>query len=255
MMLKYLFFWTVLLSFSSVLQAAPVGILSALGIELELLLKEANVREVIRIGGVDYYLADLGSSEVVLAKTGGYGILPSATTSILIHEFGVGQIIFSGIAGGVADQTHVLDVVVSSDFLVHDCGTITDAGFVWKADCGVAKDGSIPADARLREVALAAATQVVGKARVFEGRIVSGEAFVSSPIYVDFLRDRFDAYAVESEGAPVARVAYEFDIPVVAIRTLSDKADGKAEISYENFSREAADQSARIVLRMLNIIN
>ena len=72
---------------------------------------------------------------------------------------------------------------------------------------------------------------------------------------VDFLRDRFNAYAVENEGAPVVRVAYEFDIPVAAIRTLSDKADGKAEIFCENFSREAADQSARIVLRMLNIIN
>jgi nucleoside phosphorylase len=39
------------------------------------------------------------------------------------------------------------------------------------------------------------------------------------------------------------------------MKTLSDKAGGNAAVFYENFSREAADQSARIVLRMLNIIN
>jgi hypothetical protein len=60
---------------------------------------------------------------------------------------------------------------------------------------------------------------------------------------------------LRARGALVARVADEFDIPVVAIRTLSDKAGGKAEVFYENFSREATDQSVRIVLRMLNIIN
>ena len=77
-----------------------------------------------------------------------------------------------------------------------------------------------------------------------------------SPVshYVDFLRDRFDAYAVESEGGPVARIAYEFGVPVIAIRTLSDKANGRAHESYANFAQEAADNSARVVLTMLKRI-
>ena len=121
-------------------------------------------------------------------------MLPSATTSILIHEFGVGRIIFTGIAGGVADDTQVLDVVISTDFIMHDCGSQRNDGFVWKPGCGVKNDGSIPADSKLRKVASLAAKQVVGEAHVFEGRIASGEAFVASQHYVDFLLDQFYPY-------------------------------------------------------------
>ena len=232
-------------------QSEPIGILTALDIELDLLLAQAETTETITIGGVDYHLARLNSVDVVLARAGAFGMLPSATTSILIHEFGVSRIIFTGIAGGVADHTSVLDVVISTDFIIHDCGTETDDGFVWKPDCGVNDDGSIPADPYLRKVASSAARQVVGKEHVFEGRIVSGEAFIASQHYVDFLRDRFDAYAVESEGGPVARIAHEFGVPVIVIRTLSDKADGRAHESYANFAQDAADNSARVVLAML----
>ena len=232
-------------------QYKPIGILTALDIELDLLMASAEKIRTSTIGGVDYHHARLSSVEVVLARAGAHGMLPSATTSILIHEFDVSGIIFTGIAGGVADQTQVLDVVISTDFIIHDCGTQKNDGFVWKPDCGVNEDGSIPADTKLRKVASSAARQVVGEAHVFEGRIASGAAFVASQHYVDFLRDRFNAYAVESEGGPVARIAYEFGVPVIAIRTLSDKADGRAHESYSNFARDAADNSARVVLTML----
>ena len=49
----------------------------------------------------------------------------------------------------------------------------------------------------------------------------------------------------------MARIAYEFGVPVIAIRTLSDKADGRAHESYANFAQKAADNSARVVLTML----
>ena len=227
------------------------GIMSALESELRLLLSQATVHETISIGNVDYYLATLQSLEVVLVQAGGYGILPSASTSILIHELGVDAIIFTGIAGGVAKETRVMDVVVSKNLVIHDCGTETNNGFVWKPDCGTHSDGSIPADKSLRQTAVDAARQVVGDKHVFEGTIASGEAFIASEAYVRFLSDKFNAYAVESEGGPVARVAYEFNVPVVVIRTLSDLADGNASQSFAKFADKAADNSAQVVMEIL----
>ncbi|MDG1207400.1 MAG: 5'-methylthioadenosine/adenosylhomocysteine nucleosidase [Pseudomonadales bacterium] len=238
-------------SSSQAQQSNAIGILTALDIELDLLIGAAETIETTTIGGVEYHRARLNSVDVVLARAGAYGMLPSATTSILIHEFGVSGIVFTGIAGGVADHTKVLDVVISTDLIIHDCGTQTDDGFVWKPDCGVKEDGSIPVDPYLRKIASDAAKQIVGKEHVFEGRIVSGEAFIASQQYVNFLRDQFDAYAVESEGGPVARIAHEFGVPVIVIRTLSDKADGRAHDSYASFAQDAADNSARVVLKML----
>ena len=202
-------------SSSQAQQSNAIGILTALDIELDLLIGAAETIETTTNGGVEYHRARLNSVDVVLARAGAYGMLPSATTSILIHEFGVSGIVFTGIAGGVADHTKVLDVVISTDLIIHDCGTQTDDGFVWKPDCGVKEDGSIPVDPYLRKIASDAAKQIVGKEHVFEGRIVSGEAFIASQQYVNFLRDQFDAYAVESEGGPVARIAHEFGVPVI----------------------------------------
>ena len=56
------------------------------------------------------------------------------------------------------------------------------------------------------------------------------------------------------EGAAVAVVCLKYDIPFVVIRALSDKADGNAHESYENIGDAAADNSSRIVMKMLNAI-
>ena len=53
------------------------------------------------------------------------------------------------------------------------------------------------------------------------------------------------------EGAAVALVASQYDVPFVVIRCMSDKADGLAHDSVENFGDRAADNSANIVMEML----
>lgn len=68
------------------------------------------------------------------------------------------------------------------------------------------------------------------------------------------LREAFDAYACEMEGAAIAVVCDRFDIPFVVIRALSDKADGKSHESYEDFSDRAAAISNQIILQMLESI-
>ena len=68
------------------------------------------------------------------------------------------------------------------------------------------------------------------------------------------LRKDYDAYACEMEGASVAVVCAKYDTPFVVIRALSDKADGNAHDSYENFGNTAADNSSRIVINILDSI-
>lgn len=54
------------------------------------------------------------------------------------------------------------------------------------------------------------------------------------------------------EGASVAQVASNYDIPFVVLRAMSDKADGSAHMDYSEFKSLAADHSAKIVLDMLD---
>lgn len=56
------------------------------------------------------------------------------------------------------------------------------------------------------------------------------------------------------EGAAIGHVAFINNIPFVVIRAISDNADNEATISYEQFERIAAENSAIIVLNMIKMI-
>ena len=53
--------------------------------------------------------------------------------------------------------------------------------------------------------------------------------------------------AVEMEGAAMAQTAYLNKIPYVVLRAISDKADGSADLSYEEFLPIAAKNASSMV--------
>ena len=249
---------TVLLMLIAVISAplmaaedGPVGIITAMSNELSLLLENADIEETRTIGSVDYSIGTLEGKEVVLVKAGIGKIMAAAGAATLINEFDVSSIIFTGIAGGVGDETEVMDIVVSTDLAVHDYGDIGNDGFTWEAVAGTDENGRIPADPELTALAYDSAVKIVGEDSAFKGTVATGDQFVASESYVKILQERFNALACEMEGAAVALVAYSYDVPFVVIRCMSDKADGLAHSTYDNFGDTAADNSARIVMSML----
>ena len=93
---------------------------------------------------------------------------------------------------------------------------------------------------------------ILGEEHVFKGTVATGDQFIANSEYVQKLQSDYDAYACEMEGAAAAVICIKYNTPFVVIRALSDKADGKAHESYENFGDIAADNSSRIVLEMLD---
>lgn len=232
-------------------EKGPIGIISAMSNELKVLVENTEISETKTIGGVDYHVGRLAGQEVVLVKAGIGKALAAAGTATLINEFDVSGIVFTGIAGGVGDEVKVMDQVIATDLVFHDYGTQTNDGFAWNGNSGVAEDGTIPVDEALSALAYENAVQVLGKDHVFKGTIATGDQFVASADYVKWLQEEFDALACEMEGAAVARIAAQYEVPVCVIRAMSDKADGAAHETYENFGDEAASNSAEIVIFMM----
>ena len=53
------------------------------------------------------------------------------------------------------------------------------------------------------------------------------------------------------EGAAIAHTAYLNEVPFVILRAISDKADEEADVSYETFERQAAENCAKLVSCMV----
>ncbi len=68
----------------------------------------------------DFWQGVLHGQPVVLALSKIGKVAAATTATALIERFGVGRMVFTGVAGGLGAGVRVGDVVVATDFLQHD---------------------------------------------------------------------------------------------------------------------------------------
>ena len=82
----------------------------------------------------------------------------------------------------------------------------------------------------------------ISSPKLYLGVIASGDQFIDSDEKIgSLLKDVPETLAVEMEGASVAHVCHEHDIPFVIIRIISDRADSKAAIDFPRFVSTVAN--------------
>ncbi|MCL1139792.1 5'-methylthioadenosine/adenosylhomocysteine nucleosidase [Shewanella pneumatophori] len=228
----------------------PIAILGAMDAEIEKLLPEISQRQTHSIAKNTYYTGFIANKPVVVARSGVGKVNAAITTYVLINQFNVNSIIFTGIAGAASPELNVADVVISTALVQHDVD-LTAFGAP-KGQLDGYDDRLFYADKKLQKLALDAAKEAVGEKRVHSGIIATGDQFIADKGVVSMLLKEFNAIAVEMEGAAVAQVTDMFAIPLVVIRTISDKADGSAHLTYEDAKQTTADNSVAITLNMLS---
>ncbi|GGI70035.1 5'-methylthioadenosine/S-adenosylhomocysteine nucleosidase [Shewanella hanedai] len=231
-------------------QLQPIAIMGAMDAEIEKLLPEIKQRQTHTIAKNTYYTGQIQGKPVVVTRSGVGKVNAAITTYVLINHFNSSSIIFTGIAGAAGPELNVADVVISTALVQHDVD-LTAFGAP-KGQLDGHDDRYFYADKKLQNIALEAAKKVVGKDRIHSGIIATGDQFIADKAVVSMLLEEFNAIAVEMEGAAVAQVADMFDIPLVVIRTISDKADGSAHLVYEEAKQVTADNSVAITLNMIS---
>ncbi len=199
-----------------------------------------------RSGPFAWESGSLEGVPVLLAECGIGKVNAAALTQALLAA-GAARVVFTGVAGAVADSLRIGDVVVSSDAVQHDVD-VTGLGYEPGEVPGVGK--AWEADPALRSAAVVAARALEG-VRVFEGRVASGDAFVSDPARVWQLRQTFGAACAEMEGAAVAQVCARWGVPFVIVRSISDTADHSAGVDFRAFTLVAAERAENVVRGLL----
>jgi adenosylhomocysteine nucleosidase len=106
-------------------------------------------------------------------------------------------------------------------------------------------------DEKLVEAAVKAGAKVEN-IQVVKGLIASGDSFMSDHDRVEDIRKKFPSlYAAEMEAAAIAQTAYQFGVPFVIIRSLSDIAGKDARVSYDQFLKTASKHSAELVQKIV----
>jgi nucleoside phosphorylase len=98
-----------------------IGIMAAMQEEIDTLLKELPASsEVVDDGQRTYHSGRLWGTPVVVVFSRWGKVAAATTATHLISEFGVGEILFTGVAGAAQPGLNVGDVVVGARFWQHD---------------------------------------------------------------------------------------------------------------------------------------
>ncbi len=222
-----------------------IVIIGAMPSELADIRRILGEAEVQRYSGFDFYINNYKGKTLINACCGIAKVNAALCAQTAIDRFAPDCIINAGIAGGMNSAVKVCDIVVSSEVLPHDL----DQHFLvdYPPYCGIFK-----ADDKLISTAEEVCSEFGVKS--FRGRIVSGEAFISSNEVKADIQSRFDPYAVDMESAAVGHCCFLNETPYVSVRCISDNADDEGAMSFDEFEKIAAKRVAEIVLRMTELL-
>lgn len=222
-----------------------IGIIGAMPSELVDIRRILGDAEIVKKSGFDFYISNLNGKKIINACCGIAKVNSALCTQVLIDNFAPDCIINTGIAGGMNSDVKVCDIVISTDVLAHDL----DPHFLadYPPYCAVFK-----ADEMLIEKAEKVCSDY--GINSFRGRIVSGEAFISSNEVKKDIQDKFNPYAVDMETSAIGHCCYLNSVPFVSIRCISDNADDEGAMSFDEFEKIAAKRVAEVVLKVADEI-
>ena len=199
--------------------------------------------------GREFWVGHLHGHEVVAVLSRIGKVAAATTAAVLLERFGVGRIVFTGVAGGLGPGVEVGHVVVADRFLQHDL----DASPIFpKYEVPLYGTSQFRADAALSDRLAAAAARALPGTPVHRGLIVSGDRFVSTTGESRALQSALpQALAVEMEGAAIAQVCHDYGIPFAAVRTISDRADDEAHVDFARFVSEVASRHSAAIVQAL----
>jgi adenosylhomocysteine nucleosidase len=225
-----------------------IGIIGAMQEEIASL--KTNMKNPIcqTIAGREYVSGELFGKDCVVVFSRWGKVAAASTATTLINTFQVDCIIFTGVAGAVSPDLNIGDVVLGTHLYQHDMDA---APLFPKREIPYLNRDSFHSDERLFGSASEAAQTFFASAffsqphlkefsiespRIHHGIIASGDQFVSGLEKTQSLHQEVPGtLAVEMEGAAVAQVCHEHEIPCMIIRTISDRADHAAPIDFPKF--------------------
>lgn len=229
-----------------------IGIIGAMDEEVNLLKEEMQDVTINTKAGMDFYQGKMEDKDVVVVRSGIGKVNAGICTQILADEYNVEAVINTGIAGSLNADINIGDIVLSTDALQHDMDA---TGFGYEPGVIPRMDTSLfLADKKLRELAKACCKRVNTDINVFEGRVVSGDQFISTKDKKEYILKTFHGYCTEMEGAAIAQAAYLNNIPFLIVRAISDKADDSATEDYPAFERKAIMHSVNLMREMIKNI-
>jgi len=227
-----------------------IGIMGAMREEIEPILELVDeISGEIDYGKNRYYKAHYYGVELIIAYSKIGKVNSALTASTMIEKFEIDILLFSGVAGAINSNLHIGDLIIATKLCQHDLD-ITAFGHPY----GYVPESKIFVESNktLNEIAKKVATKLNKK--LIEGIIATGDQFIADSKKKEWIKETFQADAIEMEGASVGFVCDALGIPFFVLRAISDSADMDAGFDFDKFLESSAKESAKLLMEMVKEI-
>ena len=223
-------------------------------------------RQEVTVGGRTYFTGIINGIKTVVVFSRWGKVAAATTVSTLILTFNITQLLFTGVAGAISHQLKIGDIVIAKCLVQHDMDARPlmpqfEIPLLGKTyfDCDdelltIAKNAvnDLLENKHLHATIDSAALEVfdITVPKLVVGNIASGDQFISGSSSKNNILQQLPAVVcVEMEGAAVAQVCFEYDIPFVIIRTISDTADEQSHIDFPLFINTISSRYAVEIIK------
>lgn len=221
------------------------GIITAMKEEMQEIKKIMTNVEEQQIYELTFLKGRINEKGVILVEAGIGKVNAARVAQILIDKFEVCAIINVGVAGTAKDELNMGDIVIGERVVQHDFDITAfghPKGFISNVGQFIESDKQLLSKMR-QTIEMFNDSEF----KIKIGVIASGDIFCTDPRMKDKIRNKFDADAIEMEGAAIAQVCKLDNIPFIIIRTISDNPNLNNVITYEEYLSMATKRCANII--------
>jgi len=184
-------------------------------------------------------------------------------------EFGITELFFTEVAGAVNSGLNISDIVIAGSLVQHDM----DARPIMRQfeipllgetmlfpsqemlNRAVENIGELVKDKSLVSLLTDKQKKMfsLSNPKLHVGQIASGDRFFANNADKEKLSAILpEVLCIEMEGAAVAQVCFEYNIPYIVIRTISDEANEDSEVDFKEFVSQVASRfGVEIIKKMI----
>lgn len=247
-----------------------IGIMGAMPEEINEIVQLLTDRKEQTHGQRTYYTGNLQGIKTVVVFSRWGKVAAATMATNLILNFGITELLFIGVAGAIHPELSVGDIVVADRLVQHDMDArplmarheIPLLGKIWfetdRQLSSVAQQAIASLlNGKLQQNIPAEILQEFGiqQPKLWCGAIASGDQFFAQQAQRDELHQRLpEVLCVEMEGAAVAQVCYEYGLPFVVVRTISDGSNEQSHTDFPAFISSVANRySAAVAFEMMAV--
>lgn len=227
-----------------------IGIIAAMKEEKDAIITIMENTKNTKIYELTFVEGTINNRECILVESGVGKVNAARTTQVLIDKYDIDFVINVGSAATANNLLEIGDIVIGKTLVQHDFDITAfnhPKGYISNVGSNVRSDEKI-----VEKFELAIEKMKNKDFKIKIGTIASGDIFCTDPNMKEKINNKFNADAIEMEGAAIAQTCYLDNIPFIVVRSISDNPNNNNNITFEEYLKLASKRCATILKEFID---